>query len=69
MSETVWYFDKGGRPAFYRVDDNVFKDGKRIYWVSGTNWFSNQSGRVRRELYESDKWLFDANGNGKYYRS
>ncbi|RWK06523.1 hypothetical protein [Mesorhizobium sp.] len=68
MSETVWYYDKNGRPAFYRSGDNAYKDGNRIYWISGGNWYSNQSGPAERVLYESGMWLFDNSGTGQFYR-
>ncbi|MDS9468696.1 hypothetical protein RGQ15_14110 [Paracoccus sp. MBLB3053] len=69
MTDAVWYFDRNGTPAFYRDGDNVFKDGKRIYWISSGNWYSNASGPVRRAFYESEKWLIDDTGTGQFYRS
>lgn len=65
----IWYYDKTGQPAFYRIGDNAYKDGERIYWISAENWYSSSSGFVHRAYYESEKWLFSSTGEGKYYRT
>lgn len=64
----IWYYDKDGRGAFYRDGNNAYKDGKRIYWISEGNWYSDQSGRAERTFYESGKWLMDNTGTGQFYR-
>ena len=69
MSDPIWYYDKNGRSAFYRVDDDVYRDGRRIYWVSDGNWYSNEFGHVERVFYESGEWLFNNAGSNEYYRA
>ncbi|SIR22259.1 hypothetical protein SAMN05421641_13120 [Paracoccus thiocyanatus] len=69
MANAIWYYNRNGEPAFYRDGDNAYRHGKRLYWISGGNWYSNASGAARRELYESGKWLFDNSGTGQFYRS
>ncbi|MDR5650985.1 hypothetical protein [Ruixingdingia sedimenti] len=69
MTETIWFYDKAGHAAFYRVGDNAYKDGKRLFWISGGNWYSNASGQARRAFYESGKWLINEQGVSEFYRA
>jgi hypothetical protein len=64
MPDARWIFSKDGKPAFYRVADDIFTpNGSRQYWISET-WWHSSSGPT---YYESDDWIFSKDGKPTFY--
>lgn len=68
VDDTRYIYAPNGRPAFYRVGNNVYSvdDGKRAFWVSDTWWHSHSGGA---EYYESENWIYSKDGEASFYYS
>lgn len=65
-SEPRWIYSKDGKPAFYRVGNDIFSPGgDRSYWIS-ENWWHSPSGPA---YYEADdgEWIYSQEGTPTFY--